>query len=442
MGGSGADTQQVMGPTGAPSWPEALRVWLKIGVLSFGGPAGQIALMHRVLVDEKKWIDEQRFLTGLNFCMLLPGPEAMQLATYVGWRLHGLKGGLAAGLLFVLPGAAVMLVLSLLYAAFGQVPLSAALFTGVKAAVLAIVVEALLRIARRALKGQTDWLLAGLAFVAIFFARIPFPVIVLAAGLFGFWRSHTAGSQNLAINAVAPVPPIQTLKTIATWLTIWIAPLALVAIVFGREHVLAKLAWFFSKLAVVTFGGAYAVLAYMAQDVVEGYHWLEGGEMLDALGLAETTPGPLILVTQFVGTLAAWRHGGGSPVLMGLLGAAVSLWATFVPCFLWIFAGAPYIEQLQSQPRLKGALAAITAAVVGVILNLTVWFALHTIFGRVNDSAIGPFNLHIPELASVNWPAALLSALAFVLLFALHRGIITTLAICGGLAMAWHVVTA
>jgi chromate transporter len=421
-----------------PSLPEALRVWLKIGVLSFGGPAGQIAMMHRILVDEKQWIDEQRYLTGLNFCMLLPGPEAMQLATYVGWRLHGLKGGLAAGLLFVLPGAALMLVLSLMYAAFGQVPLSAALFTGVKAAVLAIVVEALLRIARRALKGQTDFWLAGLAFAAIFFARVPFPIIVLAAAAFGFWRTRSA-SDTTPVMAVAPVPLSQTLRTVATWLVIWIAPLALVAIVFGQDHVLAKLAWFFSKLAVVTFGGAYAVLAYMAQDVVESYRWLEPGEMLDALGLAETTPGPLILVTQFVGTLAAWRHGGGSPIFMGLLGALVTLWATFAPCFLWIFAGAPYVERLQSQPRLKGALAAITAAVVGVILNLTVWFALHTIFGRVNDVAIGPIVLHNPELASVNWPAALLSALAFVLLFALHRGIITTLAICGGLAMAWHV---
>ncbi len=424
---------------GGPSWPEALRVWLKIGVLSFGGPAGQIAMMHRILVDEKKWIDESRYLTGLNFCMLLPGPEAMQLATYVGWRLHGLKGGLAAGLLFVLPGAALMLVLSLLYAAFGQVPLSAALFTGVKAAVLAIVVEALLRIARRALKGQADWWLAGLAFAAIFFARVPFPVIVLAAAAFGFWRTRSI-PDTASVIAAAPVPLSQTLKTVSTWLVIWIAPLALVALVFGRDHVLAKLAWFFSKLAVVTFGGAYAVLAYMAQDVVQSYHWLEPGEMLDALGLAETTPGPLILVTQFVGTLAAWRHGGGSPIVMGLLGALVTLWATFAPCFLWIFAGAPYIERLQSQPRLKGALAAITAAVVGVILNLTVWFALHTIFGRVNDVPFGPVVLHTPELASVNWPAALLSALAFVLLFALHRGIITTLAICGGLAMAWHVV--
>lgn len=425
---------------GAPSWPEALRIWLKIGVLSFGGPAGQIAMMHRVLVDEKKWIDEQHFLTGLNFCMLLPGPEAMQLATYAGWRLHGVKGGLAAGLLFVLPGAALMLVLSMLYAAFGQVPLSAALFTGVKAAVLAIVVEALLRIARRALKGPADWWLAGLAFAAIFFAQLPFPVIVLAAAAFGFWRTQSIAASPAPIAASTSVPMAQTVKTVAAWLVIWIAPLALIALIFGPDHVLSKLAWFFSKLAVVTFGGAYAVLAYMAQDVVQSYQWLKPGEMLDALGLAETTPGPLILVTQFVGTLAAWRHGGGSPVLMGLLGAVVSLWATFAPCFLWIFAGAPYIELLQSQPRLKGALAAITAAVVGVILNLTVWFALHTLFGTVNDVPAGPLVLHIPELATVNWLAALLSALAFVMLFALHRGIITTLVVCGGLAMAWHVV--
>ncbi len=422
----------------APTWPEALQVWLKIGVLSFGGPAGQIALMHRVLVDEKKWIDEQSYLNGLNFCMLLPGPEAMQLATYVGWRLHGLKGGLAAGLLFVLPGATLMLVLSLLYAAFGQVPLSAALFTGVKAAVLAIVVEALMRIAKRALKTSADWSLAVLAFAAMFFARVPFPVIVLAAGLVGFWRAQPAASAGIQVKAVAPVPVSQTAKTVGTWLAIWIIPLAAVAVVFGQDHVLTKLAWFFSKLAVVTFGGAYAVLAYMAQDVVDRYRWLEGGEMLDALGLAETTPGPLILVTQFVGTVAAWRHGGGSPFLMGLMGSLVSLWATFAPCFLWIFAGAPYIEHLQSQPRLKGALAAITAAVVGVIANLTVWFSLHTIFGRVNDVAIGPFSLHAPDAGSINWPAAVLTVLAFVLLFGLHRGVLTTLAVCGGLAMAWH----
>ncbi len=423
-----------------PSFSEALNTWLKIGLLSFGGPAGQIAMMHKELVDDKKWVDEQTFLIGLNFCMLLPGPEAMQLATYVGWRMHGLRGGLAAGLLFVLPGAALMLVLSLLYASFGQVPLSAALFTGVKAAVLAIVVEALLRIARRALKGQADWWLAALAFVAIYFARVPFPVIVLAAAAFGYWRIQS-GAATTPLAATAPVPMAQTLKTVAIWLLIWIAPLALVALYFGSDHVLTKLAWFFSKLAVVTFGGAYAVLAYMAQDVVQSYQWLNPGEMLDALGLAETTPGPLILVTQFVGTLAAWRHGGGTPLVMGILGAAVSLWATFAPCFLWIFAGAPYIERLQSQPRLKGALAAITAAVVGVILNLTVWFALHTIFGQVNDAPLGPFNLNLPELASVNWPAAVLSVLAFVLLFALHRGIITTLAICGGLAVAWHLAT-
>ncbi|MEQ1576402.1 MAG: chromate efflux transporter [Hyphomicrobium sp.] len=438
MNGDGENLEQHAAATRG----EAFKVWLKIGLLSFGGPAGQIAMMHRVLVEEKKWIDEQRYLTGLNFCMLLPGPEAMQLATYVGWRMHGVAGGLAAGLLFVLPGAAVMLVLSLLYAAFGQVPLSAALFTGVKAAVLAIVVEALLRISRRALKGPADWLLAGLAFAAIFLASVPFPVIVLAAALSGFWRTPSAGLRTMQNIPVAAVPLTKTAGTAAVWLAIWIVPLAAIALVFGQDHVLTQLAWFFSKLAVVTFGGAYSVLAYMAQDVVQGYHWLEGGEMLDALGLAETTPGPLILVTQFVGTLAAWRHGGGPPMLMGILGAAVALWATFAPCFLWIFAGAPYVERLHSQPRLKGALAAITAAVVGVILNLTVWFALHTVFGRVNDTAFGPLRLHSPELASVNWPAALLTVVAFMLLFALHRGIITTLFICGGLAMAWHTLAA
>ncbi len=420
-----------------PPFTEALRAWLKIGLISFGGPAGQIAMMHRILVDEKKWIDEQRYLTGLNFCMLLPGPEAMQLATYIGWRMHGVKGGLAAGLLFVLPGAALMLALALAYAAFGTVPLAEALFVGVKAAVLAIVVEALLRVAKRALKGQTDWLIAAAAFIAIFCFGVPFPVIILAAAIFGFLRTRSATNPppNLAISH--PVPLASTLRTIAIWLAIWILPLLGVAWVFGPDHVLSQLAWFFSKLAVVTFGGAYAVLAYMAQEVVQDFGWLKPGEMLDALGLAETTPGPLILVTQFVGTLAAWREGGGSPVVMGILGALVTLWATFAPCFLWIFAGAPYVERLHNAPKLKSALAAITAAVVGVILNLTVWFALHVLFAKVDDTVIGPLHLHLPDLSTLNPVAAVLSALAFVLLFAFHRAIVTTLAVCGTLAVAW-----
>ena len=420
-----------------PSFNEALRVWLKIGLLSFGGPAGQIALMHRVLVDEKKWIDEPRYLSALNFCMLLPGPEAMQLATYVGWRLHGLKGGLTAGLLFVLPGAFVVLALSMAYAAFGKLPLAEALFIGVKAAVLAIVVEALLRVAKRSLKGHIDWIIAGLAFLAIFALQVPFPVIVLAAALFGLWRGRGLRADLSAVK-IAPVFSHETVRTIAIWLAIWILPLLGIALIFGGDHVLSKLALFFSKLAVVTFGGAYAVLAYMAQDVVQVYGWLKPGEMLDGLGLAETTPGPLILVTQFVGYLAAHRFGGGSAVAMGILGAVVTLWATFAPCFLWIFAGAPYLERLNNEPRLKSALSAVTAAVVGVILNLTVWFALNVLFAKVSSVEAGPFHLQLPDLASANFRAFALSALAFVLMFALHRGVIMTLGICGGAALLWH----
>jgi len=418
-----------------PSFGEALRVWAKIGVLSFGGPAGQIALMHRVLVDEKRWIDEPRFLSALNFCMLLPGPEAMQLATYVGWRLHGLKGGLAAGLLFVLPGALVILALSMLYAGLGKLPLVQALFVGIQAAVLAIVIEALLRVARRALKGNLDWLIAAAAFVAIFFFKVPFPLIVMAAALLGFWRG--GGAAAPAASAVMPVPvsALQTARTVAVGLVIWIVPLLAIAAAFGSGHVLTELGWFFSKLAVVTFGGAYAVLAYVAQDVVQHYRWLSPGEMLDGLGLAETTPGPLILVTEFVGFLAAFREGGGNPWLLGTLGAIVTLWATFAPCFLWIFAGAPYIERLNAEPKLKSALAAVTAAVVGVILNLTVWFGLHVLFAGLHHVNIGPLAVLAPDLATLSLKALLLAATAFLLLFVLHRSVLTTLAVCSALAV-------
>ena len=422
----------------APSFAEALHIWLKIGLLSFGGPAGQIALMHKVLVDEKRWIDEPRYLSALNFCMLLPGPEAMQLATYVGWRLHGVAGGLAAGLLFVLPGSMVVLALSMLYAAFGKLPVAEALFLGVKAAVLAIVIEALLRVAKRALKGSMDWMIAGAAFVGIFMLALPYPLIVLAAGLVGYFRAMGSSGNEKAV-PVASVPLSSTLRTIALWLAIWIVPLALVTYLFGRGHVMAELGWFFSKLAVVTFGGAYAVLAYMAQDVVEHYRWLAPLEMLDGLGLAETTPGPLILVTEFVGYLAAYRHGDGAlglaPWASGMLGAVVTLWATFAPCFLWIFAGAPYVERLNTEPRLKSALAAITAAVVGVILNLTIWFALNVLFAKVNLVTAGPAQLHVPQLASLSLPALMLSVIAVVMLFVLHRGVILTLAVCGATAL-------
>jgi chromate transporter len=419
----------------SPTFGEAVKTWGRIGILSFGGPAGQIALMHKILVDEKKWLEERTYLLALNFCTLLPGPEAMQLATYAGWRLHGFKGGLAAGLLFVMPGALLTLTLSALYAVYGAVPAVTAAFVGIKAAVLAIVIEALLRISRRSLRDNVEWAIAGAAFVAIFFLKVPFPLIVLGAALIGWMRGNIA---PVAITPSAPPAPVamsQTLAIIAVGLAVWIVPLLVIASIFGFDHVLAKLAWFFSKLAVVTFGGAYAVLAYMAQDVVQQYGWLSAGEMLDGLGLAETTPGPLILVNEFVGYLAAYRHGGGEPFLMGVLGALVVLWATFAPCFLWIFAGAPYIELIATMPRLKSALSAITAAVVGVVLNLSVWFALHVLFRKVAEVRFGPLDFSAPEVTSLDPIAALLAVLAAVLLFLLHAGIFTVLAICGAAAL-------
>jgi chromate transporter len=418
-----------------PSFGEAARVFAVIGLQSFGGPAAQIALMHRVLVDERRWLGERAFLSALSFCMLLPGPEAMQLATYSGWRLHGTKGGLAAGLLFVAPGAALVLALSIFYGAYGKTPSVAAVFLGVKAAVLAIVLEALIRLGRRALRGWVDWLAAGAAFVAIFFFSVPFPLVVIAAAVAGYFRHSVPPPPAPAAQTGLAVPLSQTVRTVALWLTIWIVPLAAVVAVFGTDHVLAQLAWFFSKLAVVTFGGAYAVLAYMAQAVVENYGWLSPGEMLDGLGLAETTNGPLILVTEFVGYTAAHRFGGAPPVAMGILGALVTLWATFAPCFLWIFAGAPYIERITAAPRLASALSTVTAAVVGVIGNLSLWFALHVIFRHVDERALGPMRLIVPDPGSLDALALALSALAVVLLFVLRRGIATTLAVCAAASL-------
>ncbi|MEL6374278.1 MAG: chromate efflux transporter [Pseudomonadota bacterium] len=437
----------------APSFAEAFQVWAKIGIISFGGPAGQIALMHRTLVDEKRWLDEPRFLNALNFCMLLPGPEAMQLATYAGWRLHGVKGGLTAGLCFVLPGALVVLALSAIYALFGNVPLVEAAFVGIKAAVLAIVIGALLKIAQRALKRGSDWVIAAAAFVAIFALAVPFPVIILAAALFGFFRGigtvkASDGAQGpasktpaLALSDAASANPTwsDTVTTVVVWLAVWLVPLAVLAFALGPDHVLAQIGWFFSKLAVVTFGGAYAVLAYMAQEAVQGYGWLKPGEMLDGLGLAETTPGPLILVTQFVGFLAGLRaEGGDAAWAMALAAVVVTLWATFAPCFLWIFAGAPYVERLNDAPRLKSALAGVTAAVVGVILNLSVWFTLHVLFATVGEVEVGPFRLALPDLATYDAVAVVLAAVALAAMFIAKRGVLTTLVICAGAALVWH----
>jgi chromate transporter len=425
----------------APTFNEALAVWARIGVLSFGGPAGQIALMHRVLVDERKWIGEEPFLHALNFCMLLPGPEAMQLATYVGWRLHGTLGGLAAGLLFVLPGALVVLALSVAYALYGELPFVEEAFVGIKAAVLVIVIEALLKVAKRALRGPAHWLIAGTAFVAIFFFDVPFPLVIAAAALFGYGLAATkAATPPGPQSKISPVPLGQTLRTASLWLAIWIVPLAIMALLFGRDHVLTDIAIFFSKLAIVSFGGAYSVLAYMAQQAVETYGWLSAGEMLDGLGLAETTPGPLILVTEFVGFLAGYRFGGEPKLVFGLLGAAITLWATFAPCFLWIFAGAPYVERLSTNPKLTGALSAVTAAVVGVILNLSLWFALHVFFAKVEPAWHGPLRLWLPDVSTLDLEAVALSCLAALLLLRLKLGIAATLAISASVALAWFVL--
>jgi chromate transporter len=395
---------------------DAFWVFLKIGLLSFGGPAAQIALMHKILVEERKWLSEKQYLNALSFCMLLPGPEAMQLATYAGWRIQGMIGGLIAGLLFVIPGAIVIFALASLYVTYGDLPLVATLFLGVKAAVLIIVLEALLKVSKRALKSNAHWVIAALAFVAIFFLSLPFPLIILIAALFGAFLLNTDSTET-ALPVATSLK--RTFATILIGLTIWLIPILLLDVLFGGS-ILSAVGLFFSKLALVTFGGAYAVLAYMAQDVVTQFGWLTADEMMDGLGLAETTPGPLILVTQFVGFIAGFREGGYG---LAMLAALVTLWATFVPCFLWIFVGAPYIEWISAQPRLNSALQAITAAVVGVILNLSVWFGMHVIFGEVTRHSTGLLTLWVPDFSSVDVTALILSVLCFVLLLRWHIGI-------------------
>jgi chromate transporter len=435
-----------------PTFREAVGVWTKVGLLSFGGPAGQIALMHRMLVDEKRWIGEQRFLHALSYCMLLPGPEAQQLATYIGWLLHGTRGGLVAGILFVLPGAVVMLVLSSIYALYHDIPAIAALFLGVKAVVLAIVIEAILRIGRRALKNRTAVAIAVAAFIGIYVLRIPFPLIVLGAGLIG-WIGHrfapTAFSaSNNHGNGGAPdtTGVIDTLieqgrlphtrrsagrafRTLGVWLLVWLGPILALRLVTGGASIWTDIGEFFSVMAVVTFGGAYAVLAYVAQAAVESFHWLQPHEMVDGLGLAETTPGPLILVLQFVGFLAAFRAPGAlDPLLAGTLGALLVLWATFAPCFLWIFVGAPYVEALRSNKAISAALAAVTAAVVGVIANLALWFALHVLFAATADVAFAGLHIQAPVLASLNWITAAIALAAVIAMLRFKVGALPTLA--------------
>ena len=420
---------EIVSPAGV-SFAQALKVWARIGCLSFGGPAGQIALMHKVVVEERGWLSEKEYLAALNFCMLLPGPEATQLATYAGWKMHGTKGGLAAGLLFVLPGALVVLALSMLYAAYGRIPVIEAIFYGIKAAVLAIVIEALLRVARRALKTRGDWVVAGLAFLALFCFGLPFPIVILAAGLYGFWRGSGVAEEHEGV-----LPSWRAVAgTASLWTAVWLMPLALLAMLLGPGHVLTEVGVFFSKLAVVTFGGAYAVLAYMAQAAVETKGWLSAREMIDGLALAETTPGPLILVTEFVGYFAGLR--GMGSVWGGIAAALVTLWATFVPCFLWIFTFAPYIAAIGKRPKLAGALAAITAAVVGVILNLSLWFGLHVLFGHV-ERLQGWFRPWLPDWSRLDGFALALSLFAAVALLGFRFGIIATLALCGAIGAVW-----
>jgi chromate transporter len=443
------------------SFAEALRVWLRVAALSFGGPAGQIAVMHRILVEEKRWVSEARFLHALNYCMLLPGPEAQQLATYIGWLLHRTTGGLAAGILFILPGFLAILVLSILYGVYHHTAAVTALFFGLKAAVLAVVVEAVIRIGRRALKNRFFVAIAAVTFVAIFLFAVPFPMIILAAGLLGFLggrlhpeallvpAAHSGGSASNTYESVisdaapAQAPPTlgRALRPLAVCLPLWGAPIALLAVWLGSTHVLVRQGIFFSKAAVVTFGGAYAVLVYVAQQAVETYQWLRPGEMLDGLGMAETTPGPLIMVLQFVGFLGAYRNPEPfTPLLAGVLGSIVTVWVTFVPCFLWIFLGAPYVERLRGNQLLNAALSTITAAVVGVILNLAVWFALHVAFASVSEVDTLGMRLLVPEIATARYASIALAGLAFFALFAMRWGMLRTLATCTAAGAAYQLL--
>lgn len=453
-------TDKTSAEPSVPTLAEATRVWAKIGFLSFGGPAGQIALMHKELVEERRWIGEQRFLHALNYCMLLPGPEAQQLATYVGWLMHRTLGGLIAGLLFVLPGAFVMLGLSILYAFYRHVPLIDAVFFGVKAAVLAVVVEAVLRIGKRALKNRIMIGIAIAAFVGIYVFGIPFPIIVLAAGLIGWLGSRIApqvfaggghGGKGAASDFHGVIdlmfergelahtrPSVgRTIRSLAIGVPVWLGPVLLLWLATGSASVWTQIGSFFSTMAVVTFGGAYAVLTYVAQAAVDTFGWLAPGEMADGLGLAETTPGPLIMVLQFVGFLAAWRTPGMlDPLVAGCLGAALTTWVTFAPSFLFIFVGAPYSEALRGNKAAAAILSAITAAVVGVVMNLALWFALHVVFREVRTLDMPGIEPALPVLDSIDWRAALLASAAMIAMLRLKIGMLPTLAGCAAVGVA------
>src|SRR5581483_9296311 len=407
----------------SPSFGEAFRFWLKLGFISFGGPSGQIALMHAELVEKRRWIDNEHFLHALNFCMLLPGPEAQQLAIYIGWLLHKIRGGIAAGALFVLPSMFILWVLSFVYVSYGNIPWIAAIFYGLKPAVLAIVAAAVIRIGRKALKTFSMWAIAGGAFIAIYFFHAPFPLIVISAALLGLFIGRRTRSTSTS-GEVSKSPSLgRQLRLTAIWIVVWAAPLTLVAIFLGTQHTVFREGIFFSKAAVVTFGGAYAVLPYVSQQAVEHYHWLAPTQMLDGLGLAETTPGPLIMVLQFVGFLGGWNQPGNlSPLLAASLGAFVTTWTTFVPCFLWVFLGAPYIERLRDNQLLTTALSTVTAAVVGVILNLAVWFGVHVIF---------------PSAHMIDWFALVICVAAFIAMLRYKIDIVPVVLASGLLGLIW-----
>jgi chromate transporter len=447
-------------PAHGVPFSDALRVWAHVAALSFGGPAGQIAMMHRIIVEEKRWIGETRFLHALNYCTLLPGPEAQQLAIYIGWLMHKTKGGLVAGILFVLPGAIAIMALSWIYALFGNVGAVQALFFGLKAAVLAIVVEAVLRIGRRALRNNILIGLAAIAFIALALFKAPFPLVILAAGVIGYiggragWTAFQGGNghgktggkqvadSDSMLGEDVPAharPPVSwSLKIASVALFLWFAPIAALLAFLGQGNVFTDISIFFSKMAMVTFGGAYAVLAYVAQQAVDHYHWLKPGEMLDGLGMAETTPGPLIMVTQFVGFMGAYRAPGAlHPLLAGTLGGLLTTWVTFVPCFLWIFLGAPFMETMRSNKALSAALSAITAAVVGVILNLAVWFALHVLFGTLNEVRVLGMTIDVPQLSTVNIPALILTLAAVIAVFRFKLGMLPVIGGCSLLGLIY-----
>jgi len=396
-----------------PTFGEAVRFWTRLGFISFGGPAGQIAIMHDELVERRRWIDEPRFLHALNYCMLLPGPEAQQLATYIGWLLHGPRGGIAAGLLFILPSAVMLIGIAWIYCVFGHTTWLAGLLAGAKPAVVAIVVAAAHRVGKRVLGHPWTWAVATASFVAIFVLRIPFPAIIVAAAATGFVigrhrRAWIAGpAEHGRIVATAPNEPRHPMKTLRNVAVVggglWLIAMGILVSLWGAEGLLARMAWFFTKAALLTFGGAYAVLPYVFQGLVDNEGWITAGQMMDGLALGETTPGPLIMVVGFVGFVAAWNHAGPAvlPALAGVAGGLTAVFFTFLPSFVFILGGAPLVEHTRGNLSLAAPLAGITAAVVGVIASLGVFFAWHVFWPEGFAGGLRWFDLALAVAAGV-----------------------------------------